>query len=229
MTITEIKNLTKYLSEKDVNDIKEEIKSKETIIKSGNLGEEETMTVLNTLFAILVIEKALESEIEEVEGIRSELEEQLLEAYKIYDAYIERSKKDKKEKKKRRWLLHLLGLSEDIKNKKKDIGSSSKALNEMKEEVDKLKREKSDDRLKNTMKKCCHDKEHLNDFIDKCVQNMEEGAKIFDDHITEYGHKRGPEPRKERPRVERKSLDGSPSRRKSVDTEDVVIKHGPKI
>ena len=77
MTISEIKNLTKFLTDNDIQKIKEEIKSKETVLKSGNLEEEEIIQVLNTLFSILVIEKTLELEIEDIEEIRDELQDEL--------------------------------------------------------------------------------------------------------------------------------------------------------
>ena len=73
MTINEIKELTRFLTEEEVNKIKEEIKNKEEILKGGNLDEEEMIQVLNTLFAIMVIEKTLESEIEGVEEIKEQL------------------------------------------------------------------------------------------------------------------------------------------------------------
>ena len=64
MSINEIKDLAKYLSDEEVEKIKKEIKDKENTLKGGSLDEEEMIQVLNTLFAVLVIEKALESEIE---------------------------------------------------------------------------------------------------------------------------------------------------------------------
>ena len=59
MTIKEIKDLTKFLTDKELEKIKEEIKSKESILKTQDVEEEEMGQVLNTLFAILVIEKTL--------------------------------------------------------------------------------------------------------------------------------------------------------------------------
>ena len=153
MTINEIKDLTKYLKEEEVDEIKEEIRSKETVLKSGNLEEDELIQVLNTLFAILVIEKTLESQIEEVEEIRSDLELELTESYKIYDAYISKSKAEKKEKKKRRWLLDLLCISDRIHSKKEGIGRANKTLNEMQNEINKLKQQKSNENLKNVVDK----------------------------------------------------------------------------
>ena len=50
MTISEIKDLAKHLSEEEVEKIKEEIKSKENILKGGKLDEEEMVQVLNTLY-----------------------------------------------------------------------------------------------------------------------------------------------------------------------------------
>ena len=118
MTISEIKELTRFLSEEEIKKIKDEIKSKEDVLKNGNLDEEEMVQVLNTLFAVLVIEKTLESEIEGVEEIRDELEKELLECYNVYDSYMAKYRAQDK-KKKKRWLLDFLVLSEDIRNKKK--------------------------------------------------------------------------------------------------------------
>ena len=69
MTINEIKGLTKFLNDDDVENIKKQIKDKEVVLKSGKLDEEEMVQVLNSLFSILVIEKTLESQIEDVEEI----------------------------------------------------------------------------------------------------------------------------------------------------------------
>lgn len=160
MTINEIKNLTNYLSEEEVKEIKKEIKSKEDILKSGDIDEEELIQVLNTLFAILVIEKTLDSEIEDIENIKDELEEELLEAYQEYDDYMSRYKKDKKKKKKKNWLLHFLFLSDDIKNKKQNYGSATKTINSLKQELNELKQQKSDENLRKVV-----DREHR-DFFD---------------------------------------------------------------
>jgi len=150
MTISEIKDLTRFLSEEEVEKIKQEIKSKEQILKSGNIDEEEMIEVLNTLFAILVIEKTLESEIEDVEEIRDELEAELLESYNIYDAFMARVKKEDK-KKKKRWLLNFLFLSDDIRNKKDMIGASNKTIDKLQKELNNLRKQKSDENLKSVV------------------------------------------------------------------------------
>ena len=161
MSISEIKDLTKFLTEEEVEKIKSEIKSKETILKSGNLDEEEMIQVLNTLFAILVIEKTLESEIEGVEDIREELEQELLEAYNIYDSYMEKTKKEEKKKKKKRFLLDFLFLSENIKSKKDNIGYANKTIDTMQRDLRELKQQTTDQNLKNVANKAgnrCFDK-----------------------------------------------------------------------
>ena len=163
MTITEIKNLTKFLSEEEVEKIKQEIKNKEDVLKSGNLDEEELIQVLNTLFAILVIEKTLESEIEGVEEIREELEEELLEAYNTYDAYMVRYKKEDK-KKKKRWLLDFLFLSENISSKKMGISTSNKTIAKLQSELNELRRQKSDANLRDV---ACKHGDRFDDFCDK--------------------------------------------------------------
>lgn len=153
MTVTQIKDLTKFLSEEEVENIKKEIKEKENILKSGNLDEEELGNVLNTLFSILVIEKTLEQQVEGIEEIREELENELLEAYQTYDSYMERSQVDAKKKKKRRWLLEILGISEDIRNKKAGIGGANKSIEALKKELNSLKQQRSNENLKDIMKK----------------------------------------------------------------------------
>lgn len=153
MTISEIKGLTKFLSDDDVENIKKQIKDKETVLKSGDLDEEEMVQVLNSLFAILVIEKTLESQIEDVEEMRDQLENELLEAYEIYDSYMVKYKKEDK-KKKKNWLLHFLSLSDAIHDKKEKIGGANKTIKEMKKELDGIKQQKSDENLNNVVHKC---------------------------------------------------------------------------
>lgn len=147
MTIKEIKDLTKFLTDEEVDKIKKEIKSKENVLKSENMEEEEMVQVLNTLFAILVIEKTLESEIEGIEDLRAELEQELLESYEIYDSHMLKYKKEEK-KKKKRWLLDFLFLSDRIHSQKNGIGASNKAINKLKGELNALKQQKSNDNLK---------------------------------------------------------------------------------
>lgn len=147
MTIGEIKNLTKFLNDDDVEKIKEEIKSKETILKSDNMDEEEMTQVLNTLFAIMVIEKALESEIDGIEEIRAELEAELMESYQIYDAHMLKYKKEEK-KKKKSWLINFLFLSDRIGAQKKGIGASDKTIENLKKELNQLKQQSSNENLK---------------------------------------------------------------------------------
>ena len=170
MTVTEIKNLTKYLTDEEVEDIKKEIKSKENILKSGNLDEEELGQVLNTLFAILVIEKTLEQQVEDIENIRSELEQELLEAYQMYDSYIEKSKADEKKKKKRRWLFDLLGISENIRNRKTGIGVANKSISALQNEINTLKQQRNADNLKKVMRR--ENMDRRREFCD-CVENRE--------------------------------------------------------
>lgn len=170
MTVTEIKNLTKYLTDEEVEDIKKEIKSKENILKSGNLDEEELGQVLNTLFAILVIEKTLEQQVEDIENIRSELEQELLEAYQMYDSYMEKSKADEKKKKKRRWLFDLLGISENIRERKTGIGAANKSISALQSEINTLKQQKSAENLKKVMRK--ENMDRRRDFCD-CVEKRE--------------------------------------------------------
>lgn len=162
MTVSEIKGLVRFLSEEDVEQIKQQIKDKEDILKGGNLDEEEMIQVLNTLFAVLVIEKTLELEIEDVEEIRAELEQELLECYEIYDSYMEKYKKqDKKNKKK--WLLHFLGLSEDMSNKRKNIADSNKTINQLQKELNSLQQQRSNENLTNVAAK---DHKAFNSFCD---------------------------------------------------------------
>ena len=151
MTIKEIKNLTKFLTDKELEKIKEEIKSKETILKKQDVEEEEMGQVLNTLFAILVIEKTLENEIEGIEEIRAELEQELLEAYEIYDNHMAKYKKEEKKKKKKNWLLDFLFMSEEMQNRKDAIGASKKEVAALQKELGRLKQLKSDQNLKNVM------------------------------------------------------------------------------
>ena len=148
MTISEIKNLTRFLSSEDVENIKNEIKSKEAILKTDNMDEEEMTQALNTLFAILVIEKTLESEIEDIEQIRAELEQELLESYEIYDAYMIKYKKEEK-KKKKRWLVDFLFLSDRINSKKEGISASQKTIAGLKNELNTLRQQTNNDNLKN--------------------------------------------------------------------------------
>lgn len=147
MTISEIKNLTKFLTDEDVEKIKEEIKSKEKILKAGNLEEEELGNVLNSLFAILVIEKTLESQIDDVEEIRKELEDELLLAYQTYDEYILKYKKEDK-KKKKHWLLNFLAFSDLIHDKKTTLGKADKSIEQMKTELEGLQKQKADSNLR---------------------------------------------------------------------------------
>ena len=151
MTVTEIKNLTKYLTDEDIEDIKKEIKNKENILKQGNLDEEELGKVLNTLFSVLVIEKTLEQQIDEIEDIRTELEQELLEAYQTYDSYIERSKADAKRKKKRRWLLDLLSISDNIRDRKAGIGMANKSIAALQKELNNLRQQREPNRLRDIM------------------------------------------------------------------------------
>lgn len=166
MTISEIKSLTKFLTDEDVEKIKEEIKSKEKILKSGNLEEEELGNVLNSLFAILVIEKTLESQIDDVEEIRKELEDELLLAYQTYDEYILRYKKDEK-KKKKHWLLNFLAFSDLIHDKKTTIGKADKSLAQMKSELEGLQKQKSDNNLRKVVNKEGDSYESFKDYHDK--------------------------------------------------------------
>lgn len=162
MTIKEIKDLTKYLSDEDIEKIKQEIKSKEEILKEKNLNEEEFGQVVNTLFAILVIEKALELEIEGIEEIRDELEAELLESYHIYDKYMAMYKREKK-KKKKNWLLNFLFLSDRIGSQKKGISSANKTIDSLKKELNALKQQKSNSNMTEMLNK--RDKGLFKDFL----------------------------------------------------------------
>lgn len=152
MTIKEIKNLTKYLSDEDIEKIKEEIKSKEELLKEKDLNEEELGQIMNTLFAILVIEKALELEIEGIEEIRDELEAELLESYHIYDKYMSMYKREGK-KKKKNWLLNFLFLSDRISSQKKGIGAANKTIESLKKELNQLKQQKSNSNMNEMLSK----------------------------------------------------------------------------
>ena len=152
MTIKEIKNLTKFLKDEDLDKIKEEIKSKESVLKTQDVPEEELGQVLNTLFAILVIEKTLETEIEGVEEIRAELEQELLEEYEVYDNHMAKYKKEEKKKKKKNWLLDFLFMSEEMKSRQDTIGASKKEVAAMQKELNTLRQLKSNENLRNVMK-----------------------------------------------------------------------------
>ena len=151
MTISEIKDLTKFLTDDEVDKIKQEIKNKENVLRDADMDEEEMTQVLNTLFAIMVIEKTLESEIEGVEDIRAELEQELMESYQIYDSHMARVKGEEK-KKKKRWLLDFLFLSDRIHSQKEGIGTSDKVIKSMKRELDTLRQQKSNENLKTVTK-----------------------------------------------------------------------------
>ena len=180
MTIKEIKDLTKFLTDKELEKIKEEIKSKESILKTQDVEEEEMGQVLNTLFAILVIEKTLENEIEGIEDIRAELEQELLEAYEIYDNHMARYKKEDKKKKKKNWLLDFLFMSEEMKNRKDAVGASKKEVAALQKELSKLRQMKSDENLKNIM----HDR-HGHDFDEFC-KCWKECDNPFHDHDHDH-------------------------------------------
>lgn len=169
MTIKEIKNLTKFLTDEDLDKIKEEIKSKESILKTQDVPEEELGQVLNTLFAILVIEKTLEAEIEGVEEIRAELEQELLEEYEVYDNHMAKYKKEEKKKKKKNWLLDFLFMSEEMKARQDTIGASKKEVAAMQKELNALRQFKSNENLRNVMRDLhgpCYDA--FCDCIHKC-------------------------------------------------------------
>lgn len=151
MTVNEIKKITKFLTDEDIEKIKQDIKSKESILKTEKMNENEMGQVLNTLFAILVIEKALEQEIEGIEEIRAELEQELLECYEIYDAYIAKYKKEEK-KKKKRWLLDFLFLSDRIHSRKEGIGAANKEISSLKNELSNLKKQTSNANLGKVVK-----------------------------------------------------------------------------
>lgn len=208
MTINEIKELAQKLKDADVERIKAEIKSKESILKNNDLDEEELGEVLNTLFSILVIEQAFEDEVEGVEDMRAELEQELMESYEKYDKHMAKYKKEKKEekkKKKKRWLLDFFALSEDIRNKKETLGDSKKLINKMQNQINELKQQASDsnleracdhrrggphrDRMRDTCDRCGDDlhehRHHREEMIDKIRDNL-------DRHNRD--HDRGPNP-----------------------------------
>lgn len=151
MTIKEIKDLTRFLTDEEIEKIKEEIKSKEDILKKSDIDEEEYGRILNTLFAILVIEKTLESEIEGIEDIRSELEEELIESYQVYEVQMAKYKKEDK-KKKKNWLLNFLFLNDRISAQKRGIGVSNKTIAKLQNELNTLRQQKSDENLKSILK-----------------------------------------------------------------------------
>lgn len=151
MTIDEIKGLVKFLTDEDIEEIKNQIKSKEKVLKEGKAEEEEMNKVLNALFAILVLEKTLELEIEDLDDIRQEIEEELLEAYQIYDSYMIKCKTEEK-KKKKRWLLDFLFMSENIHAKKQSLGASKKEIERLKRELDDARYQRRDDRLQDILK-----------------------------------------------------------------------------
>ena len=184
MTIKEIKDLTKFLTDKELEKIKDVIKSKVSIFKTLDVEEEEMGQVLNTLFAILVIEKTLENEKEGIEDIRAELEQELLEAYEIYDNHMARYKKEEKKKKKKNWLLDFLFMSEEMKNRKDAVGASKKEVAALQKELSKLRQMKSDENLKNIM----HDR-HGHDFDEFC-KCWKECDNPFHNHDHDHDHDR---------------------------------------
>ena len=151
MTVKEIKNLAKFLTEEELDKIKKEIKSKEDILKKEDIEEEELGRVLNTLFSILVIEKTLENEIEGIEEMRDELERELLESYQIYDEHMAKYKKADKKKKKRNWLLDFLFLGDRVGAQKEGIGAANKKIDALRKELDHVKRQTSDANLEKVM------------------------------------------------------------------------------
>lgn len=151
MTIKEIKDLTKFLTDEEVDKIKEEIKNKETTLKTENMEEEEMTKILNTLFAILVIEKTLENEIEDIENVRGELEQELLESYEMYDAHMALFKKREK-KKKKRWLLDFLFIGDKISKQRKGIESANKTIARLSKELDNARSQKSNENLRNVIR-----------------------------------------------------------------------------
>lgn len=164
MTIKEIKDLTRFLTDEEVDKIKNEIKSKEDVLKSQDMDEKEMTQVLNTLFAILVIEKTLETEIEDIEEIREELEKELMESYEIYDAHMAKYKSEEKKKKKKRWLLDFLLLSDRVHTKKEGIGTSNKMIASLQKELNNLKQQKSNENLRNALRD--RDSDLYRDFCD---------------------------------------------------------------
>lgn len=214
MTISEIKDLAKYLSEEDVEKIKKEIKDKESTLKGGVLDEEEMIQVLNTLFAALVIEKALESEIEEVEEIRDQLEEELLECYEIYDTYMAKFRKEDKKKKKKNWLLAFLGLSEEITKKKRDIGATNKTIDNLKKELNSLKQQKSNERLAEVVSK--RTENSVENFREGIFERRHgEGRGRHHHHHERYGRIDHKESMEWRPPKPRKKYGGATQKEKS--------------
>lgn len=190
MTISEIKKLTKYLTDEEVDKIKNEIKSKESVLKSENLDEEEMIQVLNTLFAILVIERTLETEIEDIDDIRDELEKELLESYEIYDTYMAKYKKEEK-KQKKNWLLNFLFLSDKIHSNKENLGISQKELAALKNELNNLRQQKSNENLAKVVK----DKNgkvfgNFCDYPRKCNNPQHHHDSILNEHLREIREER---------------------------------------
>lgn len=210
MTIDEIKGLTKYLSEEEIEKIKEEMKSKENVLKSGKLDEEEMINVLNSFFAILVIEKILESEIEDVEDLRAELENELLEAYQVYDSYMIKYKKDDK-KKKKNWLLRFLSLSDLIHDKKQDIGGATKSIGAMQKQLNEIKQKKNDSNLQNVANKCNHDMEDFCSHPFHCDNPLHHHPRPdrFHERHHRHDHNRHIEHSNLETKIEKKSIDGS--------------------
>lgn len=151
MTIKEIKDLTKFLTDQEIEQIKEEIKSKEATLKAEKMEEEELTQVLNTLFSILVIEKTLENEIDGVEEIRDKLEKELLESYEVYDSHLATFKKGEK-KKKKRWLLDFLFISDRVSGHKKKINSTDKTISRLTKELEAIKQQTREDNLREIVK-----------------------------------------------------------------------------
>lgn len=207
MTINEIKELAQKLKDADVEKIKAEIKSKESILKNNDLDEEELGEVLNTLFSILVIEQAFEDEVEGIEDMRAELEQELMESYEKYDKHMAKYKKEKKEekKKKRRWLLDFFALSEDIRNKKETLGDSKKLISKMQNQINELKQQSSNENLE---KACDHKhgepfRDGMKEKCEECGNNLHEHKRHRDDIIEQvsrdldkhkHDHDRGPNP-----------------------------------
>ncbi len=231
MSINEIKDLTKFLSPEEIDKIKLEMKSKEDILKSGNLEEEEMTLVLNTLFAILVIEKALESEIEGVEEIRGELEQELLEAYNVYDTFMFKYQKEEK-KKKKNWFLDLLGINRLIRDKKNTIDKSNQTIDRLKEELSNLKQKRSNENLAQVANKtdvgkfkefCDYPKEykdHRKQYQDNQLnaKMAVKRAQVQSAKSTRYYQ---PEPVSINPRISTSSISVKPKVKK---TQTVVVK-----
>lgn len=125
MTVCEIRNLTKYLNQQIAEEIKSKLQKEEMLLINSDYEEEEKIQILNTLYAILVLEKLLECEQEEIEESRLELEQELIESYEIYNLH---KNKRKKEKKKKR-LMELWLLNEKNKNISRIIGGVNKTNN----------------------------------------------------------------------------------------------------